>query len=487
MADRYQNRPYRTDNNYDRAPQTQPNESESDPLAELARLIGQTDPFSSFGRDGREVPHHIAPPEDIPEEPDFEINPGPPSWMQRVAQRETPPGYDDTAYDEQGYADERLPTAHDQQHYSPPHYDEPYERAQERHQERPQEQHEPSRYDDVLYAADGGGDPRYEQQADAYPHDAYADDYGDEIADQSARPRSGGMMTVVAVLALAFLGTAGAYAYRTFAGAPRSGEAPIIKADPGPNKVVPTTQSADASGKLIQDRVTSGQERIVSREEQPVELNGAKPGTRIVFPPLAPNPNPGSVVAPAAAARPSATGAPTGNFAGDEPRKVKTLSIRPDQSDPAAAASAKPASPTASVANARAAAPAVVAPASPVANAPVSLSPQTSAPPATSPMRTASNTPAATPAATMASPAGAYLVQIASQRSEAEAQTSYRSFQTKYPALLGSRSPLIKRADLGEKGIYFRAMVGPFGTSDEASQFCSNLKTAGGQCVVQRN
>jgi hypothetical protein len=30
-------------------------------------------------------------------------------------------------------------------------------------------------------------------------------------------------------------------------------------------------------------------------------------------------------------------------------------------------------------------------------------------------------------------------------------------------------------------------MVGPFGTPEEASLFCGNLKTAGGQCVVQRN
>jgi sporulation related protein len=29
--------------------------------------------------------------------------------------------------------------------------------------------------------------------------------------------------------------------------------------------------------------------------------------------------------------------------------------------------------------------------------------------------------------------------------------------------------------------------VGPFGTSDEASQFCGSLKSAGGQCVIQRN
>ena len=33
----------------------------------------------------------------------------------------------------------------------------------------------------------------------------------------------------------------------------------------------------------------------------------------------------------------------------------------------------------------------------------------------------------------------------------------------------------------------YRAMVGPFGTPEEAAQFCGNLKTAGGQCVVQRN
>jgi cell division protein FtsN len=46
---------------------------------------------------------------------------------------------------------------------------------------------------------------------------------------------------------------------------------------------------------------------------------------------------------------------------------------------------------------------------------------------------------------------------------------------------------LIKRVDLGDKGVYYRAMVGPFGTTEEAAQFCANLKTAGGQCVVQRN
>jgi cell division septation protein DedD len=82
---------------------------------------------------------------------------------------------------------------------------------------------------------------------------------------------------------------------------------------------------------------------------------------------------------------------------------------------------------------------------------------------------------------------GGYLVQISSQRNEADAQASFRALQGKFPTVLGSRSPLIKRADLGDKGVYYRAMVGPFGSTEEASQFCGSLKTAGGQCVVQRN
>jgi cell division septation protein DedD len=82
---------------------------------------------------------------------------------------------------------------------------------------------------------------------------------------------------------------------------------------------------------------------------------------------------------------------------------------------------------------------------------------------------------------------GGYLVQVSSQRNESDAQASFRALQGKFPAVLGSRSPVIKRADLGDKGVYYRAMVGPFGSPDEASQFCGSLKTAGGQCVVQRN
>ena len=36
-------------------------------------------------------------------------------------------------------------------------------------------------------------------------------------------------------------------------------------------------------------------------------------------------------------------------------------------------------------------------------------------------------------------------------------------------------------------GVSYHAMVGPFDTTEEAEQFCGNLMTAGGQCVVRRN
>jgi cell division septation protein DedD len=96
--------------------------------------------------------------------------------------------------------------------------------------------------------------------------------------------------------------------------------------------------------------------------------------------------------------------------------------------------------------------------------------------------------PTKTSAPTHIAPAssGSYAVQISSRHNEADAQASFRSLQAKYPQQLGGRAPLIRRVDLGAKGIYYRAMVGPFGSADEASRICSSLKAAGGQCIVQR-
>ena len=82
---------------------------------------------------------------------------------------------------------------------------------------------------------------------------------------------------------------------------------------------------------------------------------------------------------------------------------------------------------------------------------------------------------------------GGYAVQLTSQRSEAEAQSAFRSLAAKYPTQLGGQQPIIRQADLGAKGIYYRALVGPFASMEQAAGLCSSLKAAGGTCLVQRN
>lgn len=84
-------------------------------------------------------------------------------------------------------------------------------------------------------------------------------------------------------------------------------------------------------------------------------------------------------------------------------------------------------------------------------------------------------------------PAGGYAIQLTSQRSEEEARAAYRELQAKFPGELGGRSAIIRRADLGAKGTYYRAMIGPFTSVEEAAGICSKLKAAGGSCLVQRN
>jgi hypothetical protein len=78
-------------------------------------------------------------------------------------------------------------------------------------------------------------------------------------------------------------------------------------------------------------------------------------------------------------------------------------------------------------------------------------------------------------------------VQVTSQRSEADAEASFQSLQAKYPSQLGGRHPIVRRADLGAKGVFYRALVGPFASMEQAAGVCSSLKAAGGSCVVQKN
>ena len=93
----------------------------------------------------------------------------------------------------------------------------------------------------------------------------------------------------------------------------------------------------------------------------------------------------------------------------------------------------------------------------------------------------------APPAAAANAAAGGYVVQVSARRSKADAQASFRSLQEKFPRQLGGWTAIVRRADLGAKGIYYRAMVGPFASAGEAGELCGSLKAAGGECIIQRN
>src|ERR1700754_2044284 len=255
MADRYQDRPFPAHDDYGRGADQHGQKGDGDPLAELARLIGQTDPFAMGRTNPKAQPQsmqrHQTPqyqPEQYepePYEPDsYEPEPerpaGPPPWMQRAnarAQHPAPPPqpqYDDETDDQPSpmhplhrHAQQPaapVPPQHPQYQYQ----DEPQDADEPQYAE--QQQHaDPSRYDDALYGKIESAQDY--QREPSYPDDPYAYQGAyDEEAEEQPRKR-GGMITVAAVLVLAVLGTGAAFAYRSFIGSPRSSEPPVIKAD----------------------------------------------------------------------------------------------------------------------------------------------------------------------------------------------------------------------------------------------------------------
>jgi SPOR domain len=496
MADRYQDRPFPAGDD----------KGDSDPLAELARLIGQTDPFASMGRANPKVQPRGAPaPDPYPREPqpppEDGLPAGPPPWMQRANRPEIKrPVYDEQELEPEPEQDYEPSPVHPLQRYVAQHQrqapqedfpPEPYDEAAG--------EVDPSRYDEALYGQIESGAQDYQREP-VYPDDPYAYQDGYEEENQGEK-RRGGVVTVIAVLALAVIGTGAAFAYRSYVGSGRSGDPPIIKADNSPTKIVPSP--GDGTSKTP-DRMPAGgegAEKMVPREEAPVDISGkAGSGPRVVFPPLNPNGNPPSAASVAPNNAPVASAGPTptnGTVPNNEPRKIRTFSVRGDQADatgaPAAAAPPPPGTkPAPAPKTAARTAPPSSANAS--ANAPLSLSPQAApadpAPATDTRTRVAATNPtqaAPEPASPAASGGGAFLVQVSSQPSEAIAQSSFRALQGKFPSVLGSQTPVIKRADLGEKGVVYRAMVGPFGSRDEAVKFCESLKSAGGQCFVPKN
>ncbi|MBI3700441.1 MAG: SPOR domain-containing protein [Afipia sp.] len=82
--------------------------------------------------------------------------------------------------------------------------------------------------------------------------------------------------------------------------------------------------------------------------------------------------------------------------------------------------------------------------------------------------------------------AGTAFVQLASHRGQAEAEAAFQQLQLTYPNILGKKKHVIRTADLGTKGVFYRTQIGPF-TAERADRICNQLKSAGGDCFIQRN
>ena len=108
-----------------------------------------------------------------------------------------------------------------------------------------------------------------------YPPEQGADDQAYALEDYEEEAPAGrrrtGLVVVTAVLGLAVLGTAGAFAYRAMFGSSMLPSLPpIIKADDGPNKIVPNKPKSNASDQANASAASG--EKLVSREEQPVDV-----------------------------------------------------------------------------------------------------------------------------------------------------------------------------------------------------------------------
>jgi hypothetical protein len=507
----------------------------SDPLAELARLIGQSDAHGGPGGRDRDFGQPAEAFDDNAPLPELDWAATGGEYAADRAERSYPPPRS-AQFDEPQPSDEPAGWPRDRDET-----DEPasargvrgygYGRDDSGHDSDLQDAHygdaRSSRAQPMPYIPPGEAGDLAVGQRGSHAEDQAQDDY----EEQAARPRRSGTILVIAVVGLAVLGTAGALGYRAMLGSSMIlSLPPIIKPGNTPVKIVPNHDAQAGAPKA--DAKGTG-EQLVTHEEKPVDVQSANPPPHVVttIPVISngagmPSPNspPPSPAASPPAASPPTTAAPVvpstlppgsaqlGNSAqpvgamdqmtsptlppmGSKP--VHTVTIRPGQPANAAPPHAVPAQAAhPAIAHQPVTKPAREATPRTAAAGPLSIVPdQEGGAPRPEPRERTASVRSSEPMSLTGRPAeeaaparaGGYAVQVSAQRSEAEAMASFRSLQAKYPQQLGDRRAMIRRADLGAKGVYYRALVGPFSSAQQATSLCSSLKAAGGTCLIQRD
>jgi len=360
-------------------------------------------------------------------------------------------------------------------------------------------------YDDP-YADDPHLDAEDDLDAD------FLDDEAEPLEDPVAPPKSLRKLMVAGVLVAAVAtGGAAAFVYKSFQdGSLANMDAPTLLADDGPVKSKPS----DPGGKEFPDGNKQIYDRLSGQPAKPVEdaaVSDADTGTAAI---------PGIVTtgaeAPAdtlderIAAALRKSGRPAGDATADEtayvdsPRPVRTLTVRPDGSVvPAPVETVTQSGPddtqtvtTAGIVSAtetgtsERASREEAAPQEPRTRETTEAAAPAPAPrpePQPRETRVASAAPTAsdTPQTSTAS-ANPYFVQLAARRDQTSALAAFADLQQKYPDILNGLAPTIKKADLGDKGVWYRLWVGPMGTRGNAQDVCGKLKQAGlGGCFVR--
>ena len=442
----------------------------SDPLAELARIVGQDDPFQSIlANDGSARPRQQGASIDDLFAVRDTMTPNP---------REVPVRPPQALHAVPSYGHDAYPQGNVRHH-------EPAYAQQYAQESAPQHQ---DAYGNEAYAQD-----YYADQAAQYPDQDYDQDQ-DYVPVQKPRSRKGAI-AIAAVIGAVVLGGGGAY-LASGSAAITGGEPPLIKANNEPTKVQPQNPGGveiPNQNKQIYERANqSGATKVVNREEQPVDVQQTVRMNGNAVADATGGTVPGVSVKPQQ----------TASLNLGEPRKVRTVTIRPDgtvagaeppAAQPVATASAgamtlppqAQAAHPAPVASAqpRAAASTPVAAASTPASTPKPAPAAATPASAPAPQQVASVQPAA-PVAAETTSTGGFAVQLGLANSEAAAQTAFASYQRKYPDLQG-KPAMIRKAEVNGNTI-FRVRVGPL-PKEEASSLCSKLQGQGGQCFVTKN
>jgi hypothetical protein len=336
-----------------------------------------------------------------------------------------------------------------------------------------------------------------DQHAPQAQQEAYDEEYDDEEYEDEEPKRGRKLMVVGALVGAICVGAGLAYAYRAFSG----GKTPLIAQQTAQK----AAQAPKAPPAKLPDAVPTQAVAAVTAPD-----DGVRRVTSIVIPP------PGSSQAAAAPSTPAPPqGAPVmPGMILDGPARP-AIPVLPPQGQPAT--QLRPSAPVPVPVPPPAAQAAPKTPAQPPAKvAVVNPQPALAPPPQTAPaperkaapvakakvddaLRPANAPGQAAPAAAPTAPApaaksalgatggsnGFVATVLSTQKGRPDAMKAFADLQQKFPTVLGAKPAEVQEKDLGPKGVWFRAVVGPPGSRAAAADVCTQLKASGyEQCFV---